>query len=83
MDPEVIARLLVPGPQHVAGMLWPAGDRFAARLAADFHRRLTGAAPMSGGLPVPAEALHHAVRSMRMRHSGVPAIWAACIHVGI
>jgi CHAT domain-containing protein len=80
---HIVSAFHLAGYQHVIGTLWPVGDRPAARLAADFYRRLTGADPMIGGLPVPAEALHHAVRSMRKRHSRVPAVWAAYIHVGM
>jgi CHAT domain-containing protein len=71
------------GYQHVIGTLWPASDRFAARLAKDFYARLTRADPADGGVRFAAEALHHAVRSMRTRIPAVPGIWAAYIHVGI
>jgi tetratricopeptide (TPR) repeat protein len=80
---HVASAFHLAGYQHVVGTLWPVGDRLAARLAEDFYRRLTGTDPMGGEPPAVAEALHHAVRSTRTRQSGVPAIWAAYIHIGI
>lgn len=80
---HVVSAFHLAGYQHVVGTLWPVGDWVAAWLAEDFYRRLTAVDPPGGGFAVAAETLHHAVRSMRTRYSGVPAVWAAYIHVGI
>ena len=71
------------GYRQVVGTLWPVDDAVSAAVAADFYERLT--TDKSNGrepnLHQAAEALHHAVRSLRDRRTA-PMLWAAYIHTG-
>jgi hypothetical protein len=68
------------GYRHVIASMWTIADRPAPRVADAFYTRLT-----ERGSPEPrhaAEALHQAVRALRLTHPANPLIWAPYIHLG-
>ena len=69
------------GYRHVIATLWTIADSPAPQVADATYATLT-----SMGKPSPdqaAEALHHAVRSLRERYPADPLLWAPYIHLGI
>ncbi|HTW02362.1 MAG TPA: CHAT domain-containing protein [Streptosporangiaceae bacterium] len=67
------------GYAHVIGTLWSVDDEIAAEVARDVYARLAAPGPDAARA---ALALHHAVRKVRERQPGLPALWAAHVHVG-
>jgi hypothetical protein len=69
------------GFPHVVGTLWTIDDDIATTIAETFYTDLT---TRSGILDTRrcAQALHHAVRTVRDRYPITPSLWAAHIHAG-
>ena len=67
------------GYAHVIGTLWSLDDEIAAEVAKDIYASLTAQGPDAAPT---ALALHHAIRKVRERQPGLPALWAAHVHVG-
>jgi CHAT domain-containing protein len=67
------------GYPHVIGTLWSVDDEIAAEVARNVYASLTTPHPDPAAA---AQALHDAVREIRGRHPGLPALWAAHVHVG-
>jgi CHAT domain len=67
------------GYAHVIGTLWSVDDEIAAEVASDVYASLAASGPDAA---TAAPALHQAVRKIRARQPGLPALWAAHVHVG-
>jgi tetratricopeptide (TPR) repeat protein len=67
------------GYRHVIGTLWSVADDVAAEVARDVYDSLASSGPDAGAA---ALALHHAIRNIRAGRPGLPALWAAHVHVG-
>ncbi|WP_037687306.1 CHAT domain-containing protein [Streptomyces durhamensis] len=70
------------GYRHVIGTLWPVDERAAAEIANDFYIHLTAGGTTPPDTARSAQALHHAVRSLRTRYLRSPTYWAAHTHTG-
>lgn len=70
------------GYAHVIGTLWSVDDDLAAEVARDIYASLTAHTPSRPDATPAALALHQAVHKIRDRHPGLPAVWAAHVHVG-
>jgi tetratricopeptide (TPR) repeat protein len=70
------------GYRQVIGTLWPVDDLAAADLAVDVYSRLTNNASTQPDTKRAAEALHHAVRTLRDRQPATPTLWAPYTHTG-
>ncbi|MEZ0111025.1 tetratricopeptide (TPR) repeat protein [Catenulispora sp. EB89] len=69
------------GYRHVIGSLWPVDDHIAADLAVDVYTRLAEEGTTLNTKRA-AEALHHAVRTVRAKHPTSPSLWAPYTHTG-
>jgi CHAT domain-containing protein len=69
------------GYRHVIATMWTIADPPAPHVADNVYTTLS-----QGGRPDPgpaAEALHHAIHSIRRRDPTNPLLWAPYIHLGI
>jgi len=67
------------GYRHVVATMWTIADTAAPRVAGLFYGGITRGGPDSGPS---AQALHHAMRSLRQAYPGNPLLWAPYIHLG-
>ncbi|MCW6010451.1 CHAT domain-containing protein [Micromonospora sp. CPCC 205371] len=72
---HIAGAFLTAGYPHVVGTLWPMPDAVGGLLAGRFYERI-----VEGGDP--AEALHHAVSSLRRDTPDSPVLWANLVHFG-
>jgi CHAT domain-containing protein len=68
------------GYRHVIATMWTVADSPAPLVVSTFYTALQADGQMDTGLS--AEALHHAVRSLRQVHPTNPMLWASYIHLG-
>lgn len=76
---HLAAALQAAGFRHIVGTQWSANSRLAVRVAELFYDRLTELG--TSGADRAAEALHHAVRSVRS-DGEPPYLWAPYVHYG-
>ncbi|MFE0135762.1 CHAT domain-containing protein [Streptomyces sp. NPDC059037] len=73
------------GYPHVIGTLWAINDYRAVQIADAFYAALTSV-PVNGRLALDAgraaDALHHAIRTVRQMLPAAPSLWAAHLHAG-
>ena len=68
------------GYRHVIATMWTIADSPAPHVASMFYTTLKRDGQPDQGRT--AEALHHAVRSLRQAHPANPVVWAPYIHIG-
>jgi hypothetical protein len=68
------------GYRHVIATLWTMADVPAPEVANIVYARLTASGQASPSHT--AEALHHAVRTLRDKYPAYPLVWAPYIHIG-
>lgn len=86
MDDEAIhlaAAFQLTGFPHVIATLWEIYDPIAVTVADLFysHLRPHEDSPVLDTTRA-AQALHHAVRTVRDQHRNLPSLWAAYVHAG-
>ncbi|MEH6373503.1 CHAT domain-containing protein [Streptomyces sp. KLMMK] len=77
---HLASALQLAGYRNVIATLWNVHDAPAARLTGAVYEQL-----ITDGIINPAhaaEALHHAVRSLRSEHPYEPGVWAPFLHTG-
>ena len=67
------------GYRHVVATMWTIADTAAPRVAGLFYGGITHSGPDPGPS---AQALHHAMRSLRQDYPRNPLLWAPYIHLG-
>ncbi|MFD5656769.1 CHAT domain-containing protein [Streptomyces hirsutus] len=78
---HIVSAFQMAGFPHVVGSLWHVDDVIGAEVALSVYEALnTG----DGTLDVArtAEALHHAVRTLRDTYPQTPSLWACQVHAG-
>jgi tetratricopeptide (TPR) repeat protein len=78
-DIHLAGAMHVAGYRHVIATQWFISDTHAPDVARDVYQIL-GA--QRGRADHAADALHHAIRAMRVRHPDQPEIWAPYVHIG-
>jgi tetratricopeptide (TPR) repeat protein len=83
-DLHLASSFQVAGFAHVVASMWPSKDSICAQVADIFYRSLMGADVAMGDRNRPvAEALHSAVKEIRLQNFRQPYLWAQYIHSGI
>lgn len=79
---HLTAAFQLAGYRGVIGTLWPIDDRTAVTVATDFYTGVTAGRTIPVDHTLAAEALHHAIRTLRDANRALPSRWAAYIHSG-
>ncbi|MFI1420783.1 CHAT domain-containing protein [Streptomyces sp. NPDC020731] len=78
---HIVSAFQMAGFPHVVGSLWHVDDVIGAEVARSVYRTLdTGDGTLDVGRT--AEALHHAVRTLRDTYPRTPSLWACQVHAG-
>ncbi|MFE0155879.1 CHAT domain-containing protein [Nonomuraea sp. NPDC059007] len=79
---HITSAFQLAGYRHVIGTLWPIDDQAALEIADAFYTALTNGGTAPPDVEHAPAALHRAVRELRDKYPGSPALWAAHIHAG-